>query len=133
MFIDENFCTALEYGLPPTAGWGMGIDRVTMFLTDSSNIKVEWPPVPPALQEPCPRRRGVVDPGEQRKGFGLEGGAGRGVTRDSTGGPSEDLTLWDLGFLCLGQKEYSLFAFFEDPKNTRPSCTHYLTSLKSAL
>ncbi|XP_076232745.1 lysyl-tRNA synthetase isoform X2 [Calliopsis andreniformis] len=37
--IDENFCTALEYGLPPTAGWGMGIDRVTMFLTDSNNIK----------------------------------------------------------------------------------------------
>ncbi|NWH81362.1 SYK ligase, partial [Piaya cayana] len=39
MFIDENFCTALEYGLPPTAGWGMGIDRFTMFLTDSNNIK----------------------------------------------------------------------------------------------
>lgn len=43
MFIDENFCTALEYGLPPTAGWGMGIDRVTMFLTDSNNIKVQRP------------------------------------------------------------------------------------------
>ncbi|CAG8469209.1 9676_t:CDS:2 [Diversispora eburnea] len=37
--IDETFCTSLEYGLPPTAGWGMGIDRLTMFLTDSSNIK----------------------------------------------------------------------------------------------
>ena len=39
MFMDEGYCTALEYGLPPTGGWGMGIDRMTMFLTDSNNIK----------------------------------------------------------------------------------------------
>jgi len=37
--IDESFIKALEHGLPPTGGWGLGIDRMTMFMTDSNNIK----------------------------------------------------------------------------------------------
>ncbi len=36
---DESFCTALEYGLPPTGGWGLGVDRMTMLLSDRNNIK----------------------------------------------------------------------------------------------
>ena len=37
--VDQGYVTALEYGLPPTAGWGMGVDRITMLLTNSNNIK----------------------------------------------------------------------------------------------
>jgi len=37
--VDYDFVTALEHGLPPTGGWGCGVDRLTMFLSDKNNIK----------------------------------------------------------------------------------------------
>lgn len=39
MFYDETFVNALEHALPPTAGWGLGIDRTVMLLSDQTKIQ----------------------------------------------------------------------------------------------
>lgn len=39
MSIDEEYIKAMEYGMPPISGWGLGIDRFLQFLTNSDNIR----------------------------------------------------------------------------------------------
>ncbi|CAL1706031.1 unnamed protein product [Somion occarium] len=63
--IDETFVDALEHGLPPTGGWGLGIDRLVMFLTNSTNIKevLLFPAMKPI--ETAANTTGVVGPSGQ--------------------------------------------------------------------
>ena len=64
--VDDVFCEALEMGLPPTAGWGMGIDRFCMMLTDNQNIReiILFPAMKPLDQNETNSDSAVPAPAE---------------------------------------------------------------------
>lgn len=66
MFIDMDFVRALEYGMPTCSGMGIGIDRLTMFMTGNSSIQDVL-----FFPQMRPEKKAVNDPAEKYTALGI--------------------------------------------------------------
>ncbi|GAM23571.1 hypothetical protein SAMD00019534_067460 [Acytostelium subglobosum LB1] len=67
--MDEGYCKAMEYGLPPTGGWGLGIDRLCMLLSNNVSIKdvILFPTMKPLAQQQAADTNPGVEPSNKGK------------------------------------------------------------------